>query len=105
VEAVQVEYDPEKTSYADLLKIFWEIHNPAERNRQGPDVGPQYQAVIFTHTDTQKDQAERSKRDVAKELRGDVAPRFRSMRPSIPRRPTTRITTLGTQTSPTAKTL
>ena len=50
-EAVQIEYDPSKISYEDILNIFWNIHDPTTPNRQGSDVGPQYQAVIFWHNE------------------------------------------------------
>src|SRR5712692_9218015 len=46
-EVVQVEYDPARVSYEDLLRVFWENHDPTTLNRQGPDVGAQYRSVIF----------------------------------------------------------
>jgi peptide-methionine (S)-S-oxide reductase len=63
-EVVQVTYDPSKVRYADLLKIFWENHNPTTMNRQGPDSGSQYRSVIFYHTPEQKREAEESKQEI-----------------------------------------
>jgi len=57
-EVVKVEYDPDRIGYEDLLKVFFTIHDPTQRNRQGPDVGSQYRSVIFTHDDTQQELAE-----------------------------------------------
>ena len=59
-EAVEVEFDPDKVSYKTLLITFFENHNPTTVNRQGPDVGSQYRSVIFTHDDSQKEEAERA---------------------------------------------
>ncbi|MDD1658513.1 MAG: peptide-methionine (S)-S-oxide reductase MsrA [Methanomicrobiales archaeon] len=60
-EAVEVTFDPEKVSFAELLRIFWQIHDPTTPNRQGPDVGSQYRSAIFTHSDEQKRVAEESR--------------------------------------------
>lgn len=68
VEAIQVEYDPALVSYNDLLKIFWEIHDPTQKNQQGPDIGTEYQAVIFYHEEEQKKLAEASKKEVEKAI-------------------------------------
>lgn len=60
-EVVEVEYDPAKVSYDDLLQIFWENHDPTTLNRQGPDHGSQYRSAIFFHTPEQEAAARASK--------------------------------------------
>jgi len=60
-EVVEVTYDPAKVSYEDLLNLFWQIHDPTQKNRQGPDVGTQYRSVIFFHTPRQEAAARASK--------------------------------------------
>jgi peptide-methionine (S)-S-oxide reductase len=60
-EVVQVEYDPAKVSYDQLLDVFWRIHDPTTLNRQGPDVGTQYRSAIFYHTPEQEAAARASK--------------------------------------------
>ncbi|HNR42254.1 MAG TPA: bifunctional methionine sulfoxide reductase B/A protein [Bacteroidales bacterium] len=59
-EAVKVIYDPVKTSYEKLLKLFLEIHDPTQVGRQGPDIGEQYRSEIFYLNDEQKEAAERN---------------------------------------------
>jgi peptide-methionine (S)-S-oxide reductase len=60
-EVVQVEYDPARVSYEQLLDAFWHMHDPTQVNRQGPDVGDQYRSVIFFHTPEQEAAATESK--------------------------------------------
>jgi len=65
-EAVEVDYDPDKISYKELLDVFWANHNPTTLNRQGPDVGIQYRSAIFYHNEKQKEIAENSKESLEK---------------------------------------
>jgi peptide-methionine (S)-S-oxide reductase len=60
-EAVLVAYDPKIVSYEDLLKTFWEAHNPTQGMRQGNDVGSQYRSAIYTTTPAQADAAAASR--------------------------------------------
>jgi peptide-methionine (S)-S-oxide reductase len=61
-EVVRVVYDPNKVSYENLLKAFWESHDPTQGMRQGNDIGTQYRSAIYVTTDAQKKAAEDSKR-------------------------------------------
>ena len=54
VEVVQVTYDPQVTTYRDILEVFFAIHDPTSMDRQGNDAGPQYRSVIFTHGERQR---------------------------------------------------
>jgi peptide-methionine (S)-S-oxide reductase len=65
-EVVEVEYDPAKVSFEDLLGVFWNNHNPTQLNRQGPDVGSQYRSAIFFHTPEQEAAARASKAQLEK---------------------------------------
>jgi len=65
-EVVEVEYDPSEVSYEELLRVFWDNHDPTTRNRQGPDTGTQYRSIIFYHTPEQEAAAKASKDTLAK---------------------------------------
>jgi peptide-methionine (S)-S-oxide reductase len=56
-EVVQIRFDPDEVSYADLLRVFFTIHDPTTKDRQGHDVGPQYRSIILTHSDAQAETA------------------------------------------------
>ena len=56
-EAVEVWFDPGQVSYEQLLQVFWQVHNPATRNRQGFDFGSQYRSAIFYHDARQQEAA------------------------------------------------
>jgi len=60
-EVVQVTFDPAKVSYEQLLDTFWQMHDPTQLNRQGPDVGTQYRSAIFFHSPQQETAAIKSK--------------------------------------------
>ena len=65
-EVIEVAYDPAKGSYEELLKVFWENHDPTTLNRQGPDVGAQYRSVIFFHDPEQGAAAQAAKEKLAR---------------------------------------
>ena len=76
-EVVRVVYDPKVITYEDLLKTFWEGHDPTQGMRQGNDVGTQYRSGIYYTTDAQKEAAERTRDSFQERLRmggyGDIA--------------------------------
>ena len=61
-EAVQVTFDDDRVTYSDLLQAFWGMHDPTQKDRQGPDFGSQYRSAIFVHDDDQRARAEASKK-------------------------------------------
>jgi len=64
-EAVEVDYDPARVSYDDLLTVFWDEHDPTQRDRQGPDVGSQYRSAVFVHDAQQEATALAAKEQLA----------------------------------------
>lgn len=66
-EAVEVTYDPDKVTYEQLLRAFWEMHDPTTLNRQGPDIGTQYRSAVFFHTPEQETAARQMKEKLNKE--------------------------------------
>lgn len=71
-EVIQIEYDPKVVSYEELLKVFWEEHDPTTLNRQGPDSGTQYRSIILYSNQAQRLAAEKSKAEEQKHLRQPI---------------------------------
>lgn len=65
-EVLEINFDPTKISFEELLEIFWKSHDPTTLNRQGADVGTQYRSVIFYHSDEQKQIATKYKEELNK---------------------------------------
>jgi peptide-methionine (S)-S-oxide reductase len=66
-EVIELNYDPNKISFEELLEVFWKIHDPTTLNRQGADVGTQYRSVIFYHNEKQREIANKQKELLNKE--------------------------------------
>jgi peptide-methionine (S)-S-oxide reductase len=73
IEVTRVEYDPKVISYRQVVDAFFQMHDPTQVMRQGPDVGEQYQSVIFTYSDDQAKIADAARADVAKKLNRKLA--------------------------------
>jgi peptide-methionine (S)-S-oxide reductase len=71
-EAVHLTFDPDQVSYAQLLDVFFGLHDPTQVNRQGPDVGHQYRSAIFFHSPEQEREAIAAKERAATEYRNPV---------------------------------
>jgi len=63
-EAIEITFDPEVLSYENLLKLFFRLHDPTTKNRQGNDIGTQYRSSIFYESEAQKQTAEKVKAEV-----------------------------------------
>jgi len=63
-EVVQIVYDPATITFAELLEVFWKVHDPTTPNQQGADIGPQYRSAVFYHDATQKALAEKYKAEL-----------------------------------------
>jgi peptide-methionine (S)-S-oxide reductase len=84
-EVVRVWFDPARTSYAALLRIFWENHDPTQGMRQGNDVGTQYRSAVYVHSAEQRRAAEASREAYQKRLReaghGEITSEIREAPP------------------------
>lgn len=81
VEVVRVEYDPEQVDYEDLVQKYFEIHDPTQLNRQGPDVGSQYRSVIFADDDGQAEAAQRVLDANRERFRGEIVTEITPAKP------------------------
>lgn len=77
-ETVLVEFDPAKVTYAELVRVFFESHDPTTMNRQGPDVGDQYRSEIFTFSDAQanvaREAAAKAEQEIGKKVVTRITP-------------------------------
>lgn len=71
-EVVQIEFEPAKISYKEIIDLFWEAHDPTTLNRQGNDAGPQYRSIILYHSEEQKKIAEASKAAAQKNFKDPI---------------------------------
>jgi peptide-methionine (S)-S-oxide reductase len=79
-EVAQITFDPSKITFDQLLKVFWESHDPTSLNRQGTDIGTQYRSVIFYHNDEQKAAAEKSRASAQKEFDNPIVTQIQPLK-------------------------
>lgn len=77
VEATEITFNLEKISYEKLLDVFWNIHDPTTKDRQGPDIGSQYNSAIFYHNQSQKKAALKSKQEKQRHMPGKILTKIR----------------------------
>ncbi len=78
-EVVKVEFDPALISYPELLDVFWKIHDPTTRDRQGADVGPQYRSIILSRDDAQRQAAEASRAKAQSSFKDPIVTEIRPL--------------------------
>lgn len=83
-EVVQVEYDPGKITYEELLDLFWEAHDPTTRNRQGADSGTQYRSIILYSNAAQKAAAEKSVQAAGKRFQDPITTELKALEKFFP---------------------
>ena len=73
-EAIEIIYDPSKTTYEELLEVFFKTHDPTTKNKQGADEGPQYRSAVFYHNEEQKKAAQKyiAKLDESREFKSPI---------------------------------
>ena len=83
-EVVQIEFDPAKITYKEIIDLFWDAHDPTTLNRQGNDVGPQYRSIILYHNEEQKKIAEASKAAAQKKFTDPIVTEIVSLKKFYP---------------------
>lgn len=78
-ETVLVEFDPKVVSYAELLRVFWETHDPTTKDRQGPDIGSNYRSAIFTFSPAQEQAARASEAEEQKRHERPITTEIRAI--------------------------
>ena len=79
VESVEVAFNPAKVSYEKLLGVFWNIHDPTTKDRQGPDVGSQYNPIIFYHSEKQRKAAAESRAEIQRSIERKIVTKIKKV--------------------------